>query len=140
ISRIIHLKTYINDSFMDLYPGDGLIISTPTGSTAYSLSAGGPLVEPDVDLIIATPICPHLLYSRSFITTGDRVVKVVVDESYEYEAMVTVDGQKGYEVKGGDLIVTKKSQQRFPMIRLNNKRNFFDVLRGKIYDRGESMG
>ena len=139
ISRIIHLKTYINDSFMDLYPGDGLIISTPTGSTAYSLSAGGPLVEPDVDLIIATPICPHLLYSRSFITTGDRVVKVVVDENYQYEAMVTVDGQVGYEVIGGDVIVTKKSQQRFPMIRLNNKRNFFDVLRGKIYDRGESM-
>ncbi|NLP14644.1 MAG: NAD(+)/NADH kinase [Clostridium sp.] len=140
ISRIIHLKTYINDSFMDLYPGDGLIISTPTGSTAYSLSAGGPLVEPDVDLIIATPICPHLLYSRSFITTGDRVVKVVVDEDCEHEAMVTVDGQKGYEVKGTDVIVTKKSQQRFPMIRLNNKRNFFDVLRGKIYDRGEIMG
>ncbi len=139
ISRIIHLKTYINDSFMDLYPGDGLIISTPTGSTAYSLSAGGPLVEPDVDLIIATPICPHLLYSRSFITTGDRVVKVVVDENYQYEAMVTVDGQVGYEVIGGDVIVTKKSQQRFPMIRLNNRSNFFDVLRGKIYDRGESM-
>jgi len=139
ISRIIHLKTYINDSFTDLYPGDGLIISTPTGSTAYSLSAGGPLVEPDVDLIIATPICPHLLYSRSFITTGDRVVKVVVDENYQYEAMVTVDGQVGYEVIGGDVIVTKKSQQRFPMIRLNNRSNFFDVLRGKIYDRGESM-
>ena len=67
------------------------------------------MVEPDVDLIIATPICPHLLYSRSFITTGDRVVKVVVDEDCEHEAMVTVDGQKGYEVKGTDVIVTKIS-------------------------------
>jgi len=57
----LHLKTYINDAFMDLYPGDGLIISTPTGSTAYSLSAGGPLVEPDVDLIICTP------YARTFV-------------------------------------------------------------------------
>lgn len=138
ISRILHLKTYINDAFMDLYPGDGLIISTPTGSTAYSLSAGGPLVEPDVELIIATPICPHLLYSRSFITTADRVVKVVVSEDSSHEAMVTVDGQNGYEVIGGDMIITKKSQMRMRMIRLN-KKNFFDVLRGKIYDRGESM-
>ena len=138
ISRILHLKTYINDAFMDLYPGDGLIISTPTGSTAYSLSAGGPLVEPDVDLIICTPICPRLLYSRSFITTADRVIKVVVAESSSHEAMVTVDGQNGYEVRGGDVIITKKSRIRMPMVRLNGK-NFFDVLRGKIYDRGESM-
>ncbi|HOM01362.1 MAG TPA: NAD(+)/NADH kinase [Acetivibrio sp.] len=138
ISRILHLKTYINDAFMDLYPGDGLIISTPTGSTAYSLSAGGPLVEPDVDLIICTPICPHLLYSRSFITTADREIKVVVAENRSHEAMVTVDGQNGYEVRGGDLIITKKSRIRMPMVRLDEK-NFFDVLRGKIYDRGESM-
>lgn len=138
LSRILHLKTYINDAFMDIYPGDGLIISTPTGSTAYSLSAGGPLVEPDVDLIIATPICPHLLYSRSFITTGDRVVKVVVDENYGHDAMVTVDGQNGYEIRGGDRIITRKSDEKILMIRLSN-RNFFDVLRGKIYNRGESI-
>ncbi|MFZ5988856.1 MAG: NAD(+)/NADH kinase [Bacillota bacterium] len=138
LSRILHLKTYINDAFMDLYPGDGLIISTPTGSTAYSLSAGGPIVEPDVDLIIATPICPHLLYSRSFVTTGDRVIKVVVDEGYGHDAMVTVDGQNGYEIRGGDSIITKKSSHSVKMIRLNT-RNFFDVLRGKIYDRGEKI-
>ncbi|NMB34451.1 MAG: NAD(+)/NADH kinase [Clostridium sp.] len=140
ISRIIHLKTCINDMFMDIYPGDGLIISTPTGSTAYSLSAGGPLVEPDVDLIIVTPICPHLLYSRSFITTGDRIIKVSIDEEPEHEAMVTVDGQNGYEIQGGDIIITKGSKLRFPMIKLNNNSNFFDILRGKIYDRrGENM-
>ncbi|NLD48842.1 MAG: NAD(+)/NADH kinase [Clostridiaceae bacterium] len=139
LSRILHLKTYINNAFMELYPGDGLIISTPTGSTAYSLSAGGPLVEPDVELIIATPICPHLLYSRSFITTGDRVVKVDIVEDYEHSAMVTVDGQNGYEIRGGDSIVTKKSSHSLKMVRIDS-RNFFDVLRGKIYDRGEKIG
>lgn len=138
MSRILHLKTYLNNQFVDLYPGDGLIISTPTGSTAYSLSAGGPIVEPDVSLIIVTPICPHLLYSRSFITTGERVLEVLVAETNCHGAMVTVDGQNGYELMGGDKIITKKSSQYIKMIRLSD-RNFFDVLRSKIYDRGEKI-
>lgn len=138
MSRILHLKTYLNNQFVDLYPGDGLIISTPTGSTAYSLSAGGPIVEPDVSLIIVTPICPHLLYSRSFITTGERVLKVLVAEEDCHGAMVTVDGQIGYELMGGDNIITKKSSHFLKLIRLSD-RNFFDVLRSKIYDRGEKI-
>ena len=138
MSRILHLKTYLNNQFVDLYPGDGLIISTPTGSTAYSLSAGGPIVEPDVSLIIVTPICPHLLYSRSFITTGERVLKVLVAENNCHGAMVTVDGQNGYELMGGENIITKKSSHFLKMIRLSD-RNFFDVLRSKIYDRGEKI-
>lgn len=138
LSRILHLKTYINNGFVDSFPGDGLIISSPTGSTAYSLSAGGPIVEPDVELMIVTPICPHILYSRSFIATGDRVVKVAVDEGYGHEAMVTVDGQKGYVVKAGDCIEIKKAKNRVKMLRVN-QRNFFNVLRTKIYDRGEKL-
>ena len=62
LSRILHVKTYINDVFVDMFPGDGLIVSSPTGSTAYSLAVGGPIVEPDIDLIIVSPICPHILY------------------------------------------------------------------------------
>jgi len=138
MSKILHLKTYLNNQFVDLYPGDGLIISTPTGSTAYSLSAGGPIVEPDMKLIIVTPICPHLLYSRSFITTGERVLKVLVAETNCHGAMVTVDGQNGYELMGGDSIITQKSSQYLKVIRLSD-RNFFDVLRSKIYDRGEKI-
>lgn len=138
LSRILHVKTYINDVFVDSYPGDGLIISTPTGSTAYSLSAGGPIVEPDVDLMLVTPICPHKMYSRSIITTGDRVVKAVVDEKYYHNAMVTVDGQEGFELKGGDYIEVRKSSYKVKIIRLC-QRNFFDVLRTKIYNRGECV-
>lgn len=138
LSRVLHLRTYIADNFMDMFPGDGLIISTPTGSTAYTLSAGGPIVQPDADIIIVTPICPHLLYSRSIIATKDKVVKVIVDENCDYNAMVTVDGQVGYEIRGGDLIVTEESSKTIKMININT-RNFLEVLRGKIYDRGKKM-
>lgn len=138
LSRILHLKTYINQEFVDSFPGDGLIISTPTGSTAYSMSAGGPIVEPDMDLILVTPICPHILYSRSIITAGNRLVRIKVDENYGHNAMVTVDGQMGYEITGGDYIEIKKAEKSVRMIRMN-KKNFFNILRTKIYDRGEDL-
>jgi NAD+ kinase len=138
ISRILHVKTYINDIFVDNFPGDGLIVSSPTGSTAYSLSAGGPIVEPDLDIIIVTPICPHILYSRSFITTGDRAVKAIIDENYSHDAMITIDGQKGYEARGGDIIEVKKASHTVKLVRMN-PRNFFDILRTKIYYRGENL-
>lgn len=138
LSRILHLKTYINDAFVDNFPGDGLIISTPTGSTAYSLSAGGPIVEPDLDIIIVTPICPHILYTRSFITNGDRKVKAITDESYEHTAMVTIDGQEGYEIRGGDVVEVSKAKHYIRLIRIN-PRDFFNILRSKIYYRGEDL-
>lgn len=138
LSRILHLNTYINNQFMDSFPGDGLIISSPTGSTAYSLSAGGPIVEPDVEMMIITPICPHILYTRSFVTSGERVVKVIVGESFLNNAMVTLDGQKGYRISGGYSIEIKKSPHTVKIIQLNN-RNFFHILRTKIYDRGENL-
>ncbi|MCR4434276.1 MAG: NAD(+)/NADH kinase [Clostridiales bacterium] len=138
LSRILHVKTYINDAFIDTFPGDGLIISTPTGSTAYSLSAGGPIVEPDVDLILVTPICPHILYSRSIISSGEKAVKAVLDEKRRYRAMVTVDGQKGYKIKGGYSIEVRRSKQRIKIIRVGS-RNFYSILRTKIYDRGECL-
>lgn len=138
LSRILHLKTYINGDFVDSFPGDGIIVSSPTGSTAYSLSAGGPIVEPDIDLIVVTPICPHILYSRSFITTGDRVVRIVVDRNYDHSAMITVDGQIGYEAGNGDIIEIQKASHRVKMVKIHEK-NFFNILRNKIYDRGESL-
>ena len=136
LSRILHVETYINNTFVDSFPGDGLIISSPTGSTGYSLSAGGPIVEPDIELLIVTPICPHILYSKSFITTGERIVKAVIEEKYVHDAMITIDGQKGYSIKGGDEVQVKKATKPLQIIRMND-RNFFDVLRKKIYERGE---
>ncbi len=138
ISRILHVKTYINGIFVDSFPSDGLIVSSPTGSTAYCLSAGGPIVEPDTDLIIITPICPHILYSRSFITKADSTVSAVVDEDYQHNAMVTIDGQEGYEIRGGDSVSVKRSRFSIKLVRINT-RNFFNILRTKIYYRGESL-
>jgi len=138
LSKILHLRAYLNDEFVDMFPGDGLIVSSPTGSTAYSLSAGGPIVEPNINLIIMSPICPHILYSRSIVTADDRIVKVVVDEDFAHEAMVTVDGQEGYEIKGGDIIIIEKSKYKTNLVRINPL-NFFDVLRMKIYFRGECV-
>ena len=138
ISRILHVKAYINNVFVDSFPGDGLIISSPTGSTAYSLSAGGPIVEPDAQLMIITPICPHILYSRSIITNASSSVKVAVHEEFQHDAMVTVDGQEGYEISGGDWVEVKKSTHSIKLARINS-RNFFNILRTKIYYRGESL-
>lgn len=138
ISRILHVKTYINDAFVDSFPGDGLIVSSPTGSTAYSLSAGGPIVEPDTDLIIISPICPHILYSRSFITKDTSTVTAVVDENFQHNAMVTIDGQEGYDIRGGDSVKISRSEHSIKLISINS-RNFFNILRAKIYYRGESL-
>jgi NAD+ kinase len=138
ISRILHVKACINDVFVDSYRGDGLIVSSPTGSTAYSLSAGGPIVEPDARLMIITPICPHILYSRSIITNAGSSVRVTVQEDFQHEAMVTVDGQEGYEISGGDWVEVKKSSHSIKLARINS-RNFFNILRAKIYYRGESL-
>jgi NAD+ kinase len=115
-----------------------LIVSSPTGSTAYTLSAGGPIVEPDTKLLLITPICPHILYSRSFVTKSDSVVKAIVEEDYEYGAMVTPDGQEGHAIGGGDIIEIKQSPNCTKIIKMN-PRNFFNILRTKIYFRGESL-
>lgn len=138
LSRILNVKTYINDVFVDSFPSDGVIVSSPTGSTAYSLSAGGPIVDPDCDLIIISPICPHILYSRSVITTGNGVVRVEVDKKYCHDAMVTVDGQEGIEITGGQWVEVRKASNCVKMMRINT-RNFFNILRTKIYDRGERL-
>jgi NAD+ kinase len=137
-ARILHVKVYINDMFVDTFPGDGLIISSPTGSTAYSLSAGGPIVEPDTDLMVVTPICPHILYSRSFITKTDSVVRAVVDKAPGHDAMVSFDGQEGYELTAGDSVEARKSRYSIKLVKIGSL-NFFNILRSKIYFRGESL-
>ncbi|WP_201769233.1 NAD(+)/NADH kinase [Fervidicella metallireducens] len=107
LSRIINLKTYIDDNYFDRYFADGLLISTPTGSTAYSLSAGGPIVSPNVNVILITPICPHSLNSRTLIVSESDVITVEVDDGYQ-EVYLTVDGQQGFKLMSGDKVVIKK--------------------------------
>ncbi len=138
VSRIIHIKAYINDAFIDSFPGDGVIISSPTGSTAYSLSAGGPIVDPDTELMLITPICPHILYSRSIVVKADSVIKAIPDEDFQHNAIVALDGERSYEIRGGDLVQVIQSPYKIKLINIKS-RNFFSILRKKIYYRGESL-
>jgi NAD+ kinase len=129
-ARLVRLKTTANGAYIDTYPSDGLIISTPTGSTAYSLSAGGPIINPNVEVLLLTPICPHTLQSRSIVLSKDDIIKVqVVAENPDI--MLTVDGQQGYKLLPGDEVVVKKSDCYTKLIRLKN-RSFYDVLRKKL--------
>ncbi|HHW02671.1 MAG TPA: NAD(+)/NADH kinase [Thermoanaerobacterales bacterium] len=129
-ARLIRLKVFSNGAYIDTYPSDGLIISTPTGSTAYSLSAGGPIINPGIELILLTPICPHTLRSRSIVLSKDDIIKIQVIAEHP-ETMLTVDGQQGYRLLPGDEVIVKKSDYRTRLIRIK-KRSFYDVLRKKL--------
>ncbi|MDF2672711.1 MAG: kinase [Clostridiales bacterium] len=133
ISRMVKLKTFIDDSYIDTYFGDGLLISTPTGSTAYSLSSGGPIISPGVKVILLTPICPHSLNSRSLVVSDEDRIKVEIIDNYQ-EVFLTIDGQQGYKLRNGDRVIIKKAPFSAKLIKVSN-RNFYDVLRTKLRDR-----
>lgn len=130
LSRIIRTKLYLDDQMVEQHYGDGLIFSTPTGSTGYSLSAGGPIVYPSVDVCIVAPICSHSLISRPMIFSPDHTLTVHM-ESVGAPAMLTVDGQNGVELQQGDLIYIRKASHDTYLIVLE-QRNFFSVLQGKL--------
>lgn len=132
LSRILRLKVCVDDKYVDSFPGDGIIISTPTGSTGYSLSAGGPIVQPDMRMMVVSPICPHILYSRSFIASDTRTVQVTIDEKGENNAMVTVDGQEGFALEPGDLVLTRASLHDVLFASVSPV-NIYEVLRAKIH-------
>ncbi|MBE3579570.1 MAG: NAD(+)/NADH kinase [Caldanaerobacter subterraneus] len=132
-SRMARIKAYVNDNYVDTYLADGVIVSTPTGSTAYSLSAGGPIVYPTVEVIIITPICPHTLYSRSIVVSPDDVIRLEITEENQ-DLMITTDGQQGYKIDYRDVIYIKKSNEYTNLIKVKNS-NFFDLLRDKLTER-----
>jgi NAD+ kinase len=131
LSRLINTKIYINDEFVDLFRGDGIILSTPTGSTAYNLSAGGPILVPDSQMMVITPICPHSLYSRSFVVSGDDVIKVEFEGIINTDIMLSVDGQTGITVGMNDVITIKKSNYVTTIIKTHDQ-GFYKILRQKI--------
>ncbi len=134
-SRIINLEVFIDRQFVDYYAADGIIVSTPTGSTAYSLSAGGPIADPNMSLILITPICPHTLHARSIIVPDYKEVSIQLEDLHSHDAFITVDGQQGYNLMSNDIITIKKASYSAKLIRIIN-RNFYDVLREKLAERG----
>jgi NAD+ kinase len=133
LSRIITLEAYLDDEHVATYEGDGLIISTPTGSTAYNLSAGGSIVHPDVECIILTPICPHTLDIRPMIIPPDSKLKIVPRFSgVESDVNVTFDGQRSRNIPDETNIQVGYSDLRCRLVRLKDK-DFFSLLRKKLH-------
>jgi NAD+ kinase len=130
LARMIELRIAIQGRFVTNMRGDGLIISSPTGSTAYSLSAGGPIIDPAVQSLILTPICPHTLTHRPLIVPGNTEIEVTLT-SRDDGAMATLDGQVGVAIAQGDTVVIQTSEQRTRLIRFPES-NYYDVLREKL--------
>ena len=130
LARMIDLDTHVDDQFVCDYKADGLIISTPTGSTAYSLSAGGPIIFPSVPAICLTPICPHMLTNRPVLVPETSVVRVI-SHGPDESVFLTIDGQVGGPLCEGDAVVCRSSPYSLNLIR-PPRMMFFDVLRQKL--------
>jgi NAD+ kinase len=129
-SRVIELHVWISGHFVGSYKADGLIIATPTGSTAYSLSAGGPIVNPTMKALIATPICPHSLAVRPLIIGADEVLKVEVVSDHEMMTL-NVDGQVGYRLRSGNMLTATMARRTLKLVRVNSQ-SFYEILRTKL--------
>lgn len=138
-SRIISLGIYVNDELVDNFLGDGVIISTPTGSTAYNLSAGGPIIIPKACVMVITPICPHSLSPRSIVVSAEDTIKVVVGKSkktQEAEAIATFDGKKVIDLGTDDSVIIRKAEYNTKLIKLS-RTGIYEILRSKLGNNGD---
>ena len=131
IARIVHLNVECDGVKAMEFGGDGVIVATPTGSTAYSLSAGGPIVEPEARNIIVTPICAHMVGTRCIVTSEKRVITVGLTKNARRNAFLSVDGGKALRMNLGDVATVKKSHLTTTLVRLQD-RSFFDVVSTKF--------
>jgi NAD+ kinase len=130
LARIIEIEVELNGMHVNAFRADGLIVSTPTGSTAYNLSAGGPIVYPTMNAVVITPICPFTLTNRPIVMPDDSEIELILKEGSE-DVVLTLDGQIGFEMEPFDRVKIRKSETSFNMIQAPN-RNYFDVLRNKL--------
>ncbi len=134
VGHMITTKVFIGDSLMDTYVADGIIISTPTGSTAYNLSAAGPILVPGMEAMVITPICPHSLNKRSIVVPADARLCVEVSQTkdiFQDEASIRCDGGVSWSLSTGDRIFIEKADVTFDMVRLGEV-SFFDKMRSKL--------
>ena len=130
LARIIEIEAYLNGQFVNSFRADGLIVSTPTGSTAYNLSAGGPVIYPSMNAVVMTPICPFTLSNRPIVVPDDALIELRLKTPDE-EVALTLDGQVGLPLKVEDHVLIRKSRTTFNLVQPMN-RNYFDVLRDKL--------
>lgn len=130
LARIIEIEAYLNQQFVNSFRADGLIVSTPTGSTAYNLSAGGPVIFPSMNAVVITPICPFTLSNRPIVVPDGAEIVLHLKTDHE-DVALTLDGQVGFPLKVEDRVTIQKSETTFNLVQPAN-RNYFDVLRDKL--------
>ena len=132
VSRMVKIGIDINNRFVDAFSADGLIISTPTGSTAYNLSAGGPILKPDIELMAITYVCPHALFSRPYVISSNDEIKAYVTNK-DSVAYLSLDGQQSIPINYGDNVYVKKSSFYTNIIK-TTELSFYDILRRKMFE------
>ena len=130
-SRLIDLKAYLNESFLCEFPSDGMVVATPTGSTAYALSAGGPVVAPNMDAFVLVPICPHVLNARSMVLPPDGEMKLEITYSESGGATFTADGQEVFPLETGDEIIISACPYKTKLVKLHHM-SFYELLNAKL--------
>lgn len=131
LSRMVHLSVFTGFQEINQYHADGVVVATPTGSTAYSMSAGGSAVSPELEVFLITPICPHSLTCKPIIVSDRQSVKIKADFADNQEVYLTLDGQEGVRLSKGDIVEITKSVKTTKLIRMT-ERNFFNILKQKL--------
>lgn len=135
-SRLLGLKTSVGTHLLDSFVADGVILSTPTGSTAYSLSAGGPILDPSLEVMLINPVCPHTMHTRPMVVPLDSEVKVELEKGhYNEDAFVSADGAEGIKLMEGDIVWATKSRYFTKLIKITDQ-TFYDTVRLKLSERG----
>lgn len=129
--RMVAFDIKVNGDPLATYQGDGIVVATPTGSTAYSMSAGGPLVDPGLEVCIITPVCPHTMSSKPVIVPGNYEIEIEFKSTFDDKAMLTADGKEGIGLSEGDIIKIKGSEKKLGLIRLAD-RSFYEILNRKL--------
>jgi NAD+ kinase len=131
VARIIEIHVSVAGLFVSTFRGDGLIVATPTGSTAYNLSAGGPIIYPTMNAVVLTPICPHMLTNRPLVLPDELDIEIRLSTPDARDIFLSLDGQEGIEITDSDRISVRKSEERVLLVQSPDK-NYFDVLRNKL--------
>jgi NAD+ kinase len=131
VARIIEMRVSVAGLFVSIFRGDGLIVATPTGSTAYNLSAGGPIIYPTMGAVVITPICPHMLTNRPLVLPDELDIEISLTTPDAKDIFLSLDGQEGFEITDADRVCIRKSEERVLLVQSPDK-NYFDVLRNKL--------
>ena len=137
LSRLVMLRTLVNGEPLTEFNADGLIVATPTGSTAYSLSAGGPILDPESGVFVITPICPHVLTNRSIIVANGSTIEIEASDP-DYPVFLTLDGRKPIHVERGSTVTIRRAKKTLPLASLPNA-SFFSVVRQKLKWSGSNL-